>query len=296
VIWRDAQRECHCRIDEPAVDQEAGFDDRDRKVMADVRNHGWHLLMIADDPITRGWVFSVGMWHTLGSPELALFGLDAREAAAVLNAIGDAIRGGRSIGPDVVMDDMLAEDRLVAFRAADESWYGPLFGYATWFGQRPPLPIAQVVWADAKGKFPWDVDVDDDCRANQPSLWVPTDEHPISPWTGAVRAPEWPFSEWPSSTAWTTKRVAAGDAPILFVAHDRDGSWQFIDADQWVQADIVVSHLAHIVDQDATLGDIADLPVGWQAERAQVGGPWSRAPLATEADAPAQGSRRSQKN
>lgn len=155
--------------------------------MADVREHGWHLVMIHEDPITRGWVFSVGMWHTLGSPELALFGLDGGEAAAVLNAIGDAIRAGRSIGPEVVMDDMLAEDRLVAFRAADQSWYRPLFGYATWFGQRPPLPIAQVVRADPKGLFPWDADVDEACRPNQPSLWIPTEEHPISPWAAAGR-------------------------------------------------------------------------------------------------------------
>jgi hypothetical protein len=41
------------------------------------------------------------------------------------------VQAGRSIGPEVVMDDALAEGRLVAFRPAHETWYRPLFGYAT---------------------------------------------------------------------------------------------------------------------------------------------------------------------
>ena len=47
--------------------------------------------MIPGDAVTDGWVFSVGLWHTLASPELALFGMQANHAANVLNQIGDQV-------------------------------------------------------------------------------------------------------------------------------------------------------------------------------------------------------------
>jgi hypothetical protein len=274
MTWRDEHRECHCRIDEPAADQELELDDRDHKVIADVETFGWHLVLIYDGPASRGWIFSVGMWHTLGSPELVLFGLESGHAGNVLNTLGGAIRSGRSIGPDVVMDDILAEGRLITFRRAHDSWYRPMFGYATWFAQRPPLPVAQVVWADPDGHFPWDDGVDPACRDNQPSLWIPADEHPMSGWSGVIRD-DWVFPTGPDTKAFTTVRVFDGKL-VVFVAHDTDGTWQFIDSEPWVQADIKLVHLGHVIDQDPSLRELAGLPAGWEATRTEAGGTWSR--------------------
>jgi hypothetical protein len=284
MIWRDAERECHCRLDEPPRDQAGQLDDRDRKVLSDVETYGWHIVDIYDDPVTQGWTFSVGMWHTLGSAELAIFGLPSPHGANVINDIGAMVKAGRSIGPDVVFDDALADGRLVGFRPAHPTWYGPLFGYATWFTQKPPLPVAQVVWADPEGKFPWDEEVNPDFKSLQPSIWVPVDEHPVSSWSGAGRE-TWTFPARPNATAFTTIRVVDG-APVVYVTHDMDGAWQFIDQDEWVRADIQISHLAHIVDADPTLASISDLPVGWQASREHVGGLWTRSPLPPDPDQP----------
>ena len=136
MIWKDPKRECHCQIDEPEPGQESTFDNGDRTVMANIAEHGWHIVQILDEPQSSGWVFSVGMWHTLGSPELAVFGLPSNDAGHLINQIGDYIRSGRSIGPAVVFNDVLEDGRPVTFRPADSSWYGPMFGYATWFGGR----------------------------------------------------------------------------------------------------------------------------------------------------------------
>jgi hypothetical protein len=186
MIWKDPDRECHCRLDEPTMGQESTFDDRDRTVMANIAKHGWHVVQIPDDPQSSGWVFSVGMWHTLGSPELAVFGMAANDAAHLINHIGEHVRSGQSVGPDVVFDDVLEDGRPVTFRRADSSWYRPMFGYATWFARRPPLPVAQVVWGDAQGRFLWDDGIDDWYRDTQPALWIPVGEHRQSRWSGAV--------------------------------------------------------------------------------------------------------------
>jgi hypothetical protein len=34
-------------------------------VTSDVVEHGWHLVLIPDEAEANGWVFLVGMWHTL---------------------------------------------------------------------------------------------------------------------------------------------------------------------------------------------------------------------------------------
>ena len=45
-------------------------DDYDRKLLADIKSHGWHLIGIDDDDEGPAYVFSVGMFHTLGHPEI----------------------------------------------------------------------------------------------------------------------------------------------------------------------------------------------------------------------------------
>lgn len=282
MLWHDPQRECHCRIDEPVADQESSFDDGDRKVMRDVKEYGWHLVAIPDEPQTSGWVFSVGMWHTLGSPELVVFGMGAGHAANAINEVGEHVRAGRWIGPDVVFDDVLAESRLVTFRAAHPSWYGPMFGYATWFGRRPPLPVAQIVWADPQGRFPWDADVDQEYTFRQPSLWIPADKHPQGPWSGTLIEGAWPFPDPPDTAAFTTKRIAFEDHPVLLVVHDADGSWQFLDGQDVTQGDVALVHLAHVVGANLAVTELADLPKGWEAERQAEGGTWTRRPFVAD--------------
>jgi len=279
MMWRDPDRVCHCLLHEPLPDRDASFNEHDRKLIADVRTHGWHIVMIPDDAVTAGWVFSVGMWHTLASPELAVFGMDGRHAANVINQIGEQVRTGLSLGPDVVVSDVLEEGRAVGFRPVDASWYDPMFGYAKWFGRRPPLPIAQAVWSDSAAKFPWDEGGDPEGTL-QPSLWIPADQHPIGPWTGMLAEGRWKFPVRPDTTAFTTTGVAEKQATIVFVFHDRDASWQFMDAEPWVQGDIVVSHLGHLIDQDPTLDELADLPIGWEASRDGSDKPWVRRPSA----------------
>jgi hypothetical protein len=75
--------------------------------------------------------------------------------------------------------------------------------------------------------------------------------------------------------AFVMKTVLRGELPALAVAHTDDGLWLVADgvhhpdnadASQFV-------HLAHLVERDPTLRELADLPRGLQALRASVSGP-----------------------
>ena len=87
---------------------------------------------------------------------------------------------------------------------------------------------------------------------------------------------EWPFTDPPNFTAFSTRQVMERGHPILLVSHEQDdGAWQFIGAD-WSEEDLVVICLEHAVAIDPTVRELADLPLGWTAVRKSPGDPWDR--------------------
>jgi len=86
----------------------------------------------------------------------------------------------------------------------------------------------------------------------------------------------------------TCSRVLDEGWPVLYVGHDHDGAWQFLcggsehdDANvgRWI-------HSAHLLERDASLAQLGDLPVGQKAERTSADAQWVRSPLPCYDDAP----------
>jgi hypothetical protein len=89
----------------------------------------------------------------------------------------------------------------------------------------------------------------------------------------------WSFPDPPNTTAITTVHVLEGLKPVLLVTHDADdGTWQMICGTTNDPPDGRVVCLGCMVSKDATLVEVADLPLGWVAWRDEVGGPWGREP------------------
>jgi hypothetical protein len=105
------------------------------------------------------------------------------------------------------------------------------------------------------------------------------EEHPHS-----FAKSKWPFSEPINSAAFTTARVLRDGYPVLLVSHDHEGDWQFMCATTNDPADGLIVCLGCAYQSDTTIGEVADLPAGWQAWRDYVGGPWERAPCEPDTD------------
>jgi len=95
---------------------------------------------------------------------------------------------------------------------------------------------------------------------------------------GMTVRPAQPFGVPSATGVFTTKRIAEGSAPILGVVHDLDGDWQFLDGGAVTRDTAVLIHLAHVVEWDPAVLEVAGLPVGWQAWRSDVGCAWERQP------------------
>lgn len=87
----------------------------------------------------------------------------------------------------------------------------------------------------------------------------------------------WPFSDPPNVATITLRQIVEAGLPILLVVHDaEDGDWQFLTGGEFDVADGMVVGLRSMVERDATICELADLPLGWQAVRDSLGGPWRR--------------------
>src|SRR5687767_10513734 len=73
--------------------------------------------------------------------------------------------------------------------------------------------------------------------------------------------------------------------PVLRVTHDTgDGAWQFLCGCVHDVSEGRLVCIGCILERDATLGQLADLPIGWCADRESLDSSWVRGP--NEEDAP----------
>lgn len=157
-------------------------DSMDLKIGEDIRRSGWHVVMVPEDEVGPGFAYTIGLAHSFGAPELAMFGLDVRVMHQVLNALGREAANGATLADGQKNADVLKQYPVI-LRSADQRWHRTFFGMAIGFYRRPPLPVLQVCWPDSKGAFHWQDDCGDWHQQSQPRLWVPPSEHPRGVWT-----------------------------------------------------------------------------------------------------------------
>jgi hypothetical protein len=174
------QPECCCLLCAPSAN-ETDLDERDRTVSGSVREYGWHVMGVGGGDAPADWAYSIGLWHSLRSPEVSIFGLRVETMMRLLNVAGREIRDGHPLEPDQRRGDII-NDYDVAVRPVHPSWYLDFFGAGVDFYQAPPLPITQLFWPDKEGRFPWDEGAEPYCRASQPLLWIPKADT-TGPWT-----------------------------------------------------------------------------------------------------------------
>jgi hypothetical protein len=95
----------------------------------------------------------------------------------------------------------------------------------------------------------------------------------------------WRFPDSPHSRVFLSKAVQEKKEPITYVSHDaEDGAWQFLGPKMSDGGKPVISCFHHPVDDDRSLEELTDLPLGWYATRDKPGDPWQRFEIGPEDD------------
>jgi len=255
-------------------DGPGGLAARDLNMVWHVAEHGWSVVAVAEELEVPGWVYSVGLWHTVRSPEVCMFGLRGRDMHAWVNAVGQQVRAGQPLAAGEQRLGVLDGFPVVA-RPVHPSWHDELLTLAVDF-YRATVPAMQLIWPDRHGRFPWEPGAGERCRTHQPRLWLPREDHPPDLWTRLAELADSPFPDTGGDELVVgSARVISGEAPIAGIVHTSDGRWEFRDGR--AAGDVGLVHLRHLVSGHPHISDFADLPRGHAAWR-EPDGNWSRVP------------------
>lgn len=144
-------------------------DEVDQRVQADIERHGWHVVLVPPEADSPGWAHSIGLWERCRHPELLVFGSEPRQLGALVNALGERVRGGRRFEAGATESGVLA-GLPFAFRAVAPRWTQVFLGNAAWHYRSASFAALQGFWPDRGGRFPWNADCAPEVAAEQPQL------------------------------------------------------------------------------------------------------------------------------
>ncbi|WP_210493982.1 DUF4262 domain-containing protein [Patulibacter sp. SYSU D01012] len=145
-------------------------DDVERRIAADVREHGWHAVLVrAGDhpaPVTGlPLAYTAGLWLTMNHPELVLVG-DFAHAHAILAGTVDVVRRGGRLLPGAEVEGVI-EGAPLRTVAVDARHRDGLLEYARWTHKGRGFQAVQLLVPDGAGRWPGD---DGYAGVPQPSL------------------------------------------------------------------------------------------------------------------------------
>jgi hypothetical protein len=250
----------------------------DERTISQIEEYGCSILSVGRDcKEDFTWTYSIGLFDTCGRPDLITIGLPFKTAHSCLNEAASRLRAGVDLTKERQKD--LIGNVDCDLRPVDPKWVKRLMNWANWYYGRSDYPVLQVVYPDLENRFPEDEGFNR--RFVQPLMQpgAPFTEIERDFWDSVDRSEnfkDWKFPDPPHTGAYLSKAVQEGDEPITYVSHDADdGAWQFL-GDTMSDSGGVSSCLHHPVDDDASLLELADLPLGWYAERKTPDDPWQR--------------------
>ena len=150
--------------------KDAGLDNPDRRLLRDVRDSGWHVVLVPEEDGTPGWAFSVGLYSSFSAPEVIVFGLDLDVSHHLINTVGEWAKSGSPATEYQSRPDLI-DEYVCTFRTVAPQWYKPFVGAACWYYRSANFPLLQCLWPDRSSRYPWSRDFQKSWKWAQPLLY-----------------------------------------------------------------------------------------------------------------------------
>jgi len=258
--------------------REGALSGEDERTISHIEEFGCSVVSVARTNYGLGWSYTIGIFDTAGKPEIITVGLLPETAHYALNEAAKLLQAGIDVTQRRHRD--LIGEVDCEFRPVDRKWVKHLMNWAVWYYDGADFPVLQAVYPDLQNKFPEDEGFDTAFKQPlmQPTARMTTVEDDF--WASADPESslfDWKFADSPHTGVYLSETVHNGTEQVTFVSHDaEDGAWQFLGDSMSDGGGPVLSCFHHPIDRDPTLAELADLPLGWYAERDKVGKPWIR--------------------
>ena len=252
--------------------------EEDERTIGHVEDFGCSVVSVKRTSHGPGWSYTVGVFDTTGKPEIITVGLLPETAHSALNGAAKLLRAGVDLTQGRQGDLVGQVD--CEFRPVDQKWVEHLMGWAVWYYEGDKFPVLQAVYPDLQNRFPGEEGFDKafEQPLMQPGAPMTRTENDF--WASADPSSSlfnWKFLDPPHAQALLSETVHKGTEAVTYVSHDAgDGAWQFLGDSMSDGGGPVLSCLHHPIDRDPSIAELADLPLGWYAERSQIGEPWTR--------------------
>jgi hypothetical protein len=250
----------------------------EERTIGHIEGFGCSVVNVTGTKYGHGWSYTVGVFDTCGKPEIITVGLPPETAHFALNEAAKLLRNDIDLTKGRHRD--VVGEVECEFRSVDRKWIAQLMGWASWYYDGTDIPALQAIYPDLENRFPEEdgfdrafeqplLQPDTPMTAVETDFWASTDP--------ASSLFDWKFSDPPHTRVFLSETVHKGTEPVTYVSHDiEDGAWQFLGDSMSDGGGPVISCFHHPIDRDRSLVELADLPLGWYAERAKVGEQWIR--------------------
>lgn len=153
--------------------QDDDLDDSDRRLLSDIDEFGWHVVLIPEEDGTPGWAFSVGLTSSFGMPEIITFGLRQDLSHYLVNTVGEWAKAGTRTTENTLYSGLI-DGFDCTFRSVENKWYQSFVGAACWYYRSVDFPLLQCFWPDRESRFPWDNNFRSSWKWAQPLLYDST--------------------------------------------------------------------------------------------------------------------------
>jgi Domain of unknown function (DUF4262) len=250
----------------------------DERTISHIEEFGCSVVNVARAEYGLGWSYTIGVFDTAGKPEIITVGLPPETAHFAVNEAAKLLRAGVDITRGRHRD-VIGEVEC-EFRPVGRKWVEHLMGWALWYYDRGDFPVLQAVYPDLENRFPEDEGFNQEFEQPLMQPTAPMTRAEEDFWASADPASslfKWKFPDPPHTGVFLSQTVNDGTETITYVSHDlEDGAWQFLGDSMSDGGGPVISCFHHPIDRDPSLAELADLPLGWYAERDRVGEPWIR--------------------
>ncbi|PTL82282.1 DUF4262 domain-containing protein [Vitiosangium sp. GDMCC 1.1324] len=149
------------------------IDEADERIARHIEETGWSVQLIPEgkSEAEPAFAYTIGLFHQYEHPELILFGMSLEDMHVVLNDCARLVKKGRRLRPGQKLGDILAEGYELLLREvkAPQS-YKEHVGYAIAFYKGLNFPLLQVLWPDARKRFPGEPGASEISGRHQPLL------------------------------------------------------------------------------------------------------------------------------